>query len=89
MSADEDRDGPDGTHVAEWTEVRLTGQPPGSFPPYDFTFRSDTSAWASLPGLLEQAAGWERVEVAVRHVRVETITTLWTAASRRPPGVRG
>lgn len=61
-----------GSRDHDWTEVRLTGQPPGGYPPYDFTFCSDHEHWTALPGIWERAQGWTDVKAVSRRVHVET-----------------
>lgn len=66
--------------VEERTELRLTGQPDGGYPPYDFTFRSDrgdAGALAEIVRVLRHTSRWADVRVQRRHVRVETRATDW------------
>lgn len=72
-------------HIEEWTEVHITGQPDGPYPPYDFTFRSDRDHWAELPrflGPITQA--WTDVRVEHRTVRRETWTSPWASGPPVP-----
>lgn len=55
----------------DWTEVRLSGQPPHGFPFYDFTFCSDHENWTALPQIWETAQGWTDVKVVTRRVHIE------------------
>lgn len=66
--------------LEEHTELRVTGQPDGGYPPYDFTFRSDRTDAGSLEGalgVLRHVSRWSGVRLQRRHVRVERRETDW------------
>lgn len=85
------RPGPLGAaDIIDRVEIRVTGQPDpardehgqivGEFPPYDFTFRTDSDHWKHCAGIAGRAlTQWTGGEVQMRRVRIETRTSEWSS----------
>lgn len=62
--------------IETYTEYRLSGQPPGNFPPYDLTFH-DTRRVDNLRVIFERVAEPDWTDVQFRKREVTIVRTPW------------